>query len=67
MKLKEFIIPIIVFLVGLILTYLGALLKIIHFEIGFLTSNILLAIATFIKVVAVILVMIKLIIIYKNK
>lgn len=67
MKLKEFIIPIIVFLVGLILTYLGALLKIIHFEIGFLTSNILLAIATFIKVIAVILVMIKLIIIYKNK
>lgn len=67
MKLEQFLIPILVFLIGLALTYIGALLKIIHFEIGFVTGNFTLTIATFIKVFAIILVIIRLFIIYRTK
>ncbi len=67
MKLKQFILPLIIFLVGLAVTYIGALLKIIHFEIGILTGNLFITLATFIKVLAIIIAIIKLIIIYKGK
>lgn len=67
MKLKQFIIPIIIFLFGLGLTYVGALLKIIHFEIGFLTGNFMFAIATFLKVLAIVFIIIKLILFYIKK
>lgn len=67
MKFKQFIIPIIIFLIGLALTYIGALLKIIHFEIGLLTGNLLLSIATFFKVIAVVYAIIILIIFYIKK
>lgn len=66
MKLEKFIIPIIIFLIGLGLTYLGALLKIIHFEIGFLTGNLVLTIATGIKIFAIILTIIKFILIHRE-
>jgi hypothetical protein len=67
MKIKRFIIPLIIFLFGLGITYIGALLKIIHFEIGFLTGNILLSIATILKVIAVVYVIIMLIVFYNKK
>ncbi len=67
MELKKFIIPLIIFLLGLGLTYIGALLKIIHFEIGFFNGNALLSIATFLKVIAVVYVIIMLIVFYNKK
>ncbi len=67
MKFKPFIVPIIVFLIGWAITYIGALFKIIHFEIGLLTGNKLLIFATIIKVLAIIIAIIKLIILYKKK
>ncbi|GEM_PF-3170510 len=66
MKLKPFIIPIICFLIGMALTTIGALLKIIHFEIGAVTGNTLLSIATVFKLVAIIWAIAKLIQIYRT-
>ncbi|PWH81484.1 hypothetical protein DIS18_14475 [Algibacter marinivivus] len=64
MKFKQFVVPIVIFLIGLAATYIGALLKIIHFEIGFLTGNILITIATFLKVIAVVYTIIILVVFY---
>ncbi|WP_346882037.1 gliding motility protein GldL [uncultured Algibacter sp.] len=66
MKFKNFVIPLIIFLVGLILTYIGALFKIIHFQASFITGNLLISIATGLKVLAVILAIVKLIFIYRK-
>ena len=52
MTFKKFIFPIVILLLGFILISLGALLKIIHFEIGPLTGNLVLTIGTFFKVIA---------------
>ncbi|MEW4924831.1 hypothetical protein [Algibacter sp. 2305UL17-15] len=67
MTIKPFIIPIICFLIGMALTSIGALFKIIHFEIGSLTGNVLLSLATGFKLLAIILAIIKLLVIYKEK
>lgn len=52
---------IVLFVVGIIITTFGALLKIIHFEIGPLTGNFVLVIGIFIKISAAILFIFKLI------
>jgi hypothetical protein len=52
---------IILFLLGVIITIIGALFKIIHFEIGPITGNLILTIGMFIKVIAAILFIFKLI------
>ncbi len=67
MRLKPFIIPIVCFLIGMGLTSIGALFKIIHFELGFITGNVLLSTSTGFKLVAIILAITKLIDIYRNK
>ena len=67
MKAKQFVIPIILLLIGLAVISIGALLKIMHFEWGFLTGNFLLAVGTIIKVLALILVIIRLVFVYRNK
>ncbi len=66
MKLKPFIPPIICFLLGIGLSIIGALFKIIHFEIGFLTGNILLSISSGLKLIAIIWAIIKLFQVYRK-
>jgi hypothetical protein len=43
---------IILFVIGVIITIFGALLKILHFEIGPLTGNFILTIGMFTKIIA---------------
>lgn len=66
MKLKPFIFPIICFLLGMSFTIIGALFKIIHFEIGFLSGNILLSISTLFKLVAIVWAIVKLVEAYRE-
>lgn len=66
MKAKQFVIPIILLLIGLAVISIGVLLKIMHLEWGFITGNLLLAIGTIIKVLALILVIIRLVFVYRN-
>ncbi|WP_291119157.1 gliding motility protein GldL [Flavobacterium sp. UBA6135] len=51
---------IILFVIGVIITIFGALLKIIHFEIGPLTGNLILTIGMFTKIIAGIIFIVKL-------
>ncbi len=51
---------IIVFVLGLMLDIIGALFKIIHFEIGPFTGNVFLTIGAFIKLISIIMLLIKL-------
>jgi hypothetical protein len=48
------------FILGVIVTSIGALFKITHLEIGIFTGNLLLTIGVFIKVAAAVLFIIKL-------
>jgi hypothetical protein len=48
------------FVLGVIVTSIGALFKITHLEIGIFTGNLLITLGVFIKVVAAILFIIKL-------
>ncbi len=61
MKIRQFIIPIVTFLIGIIIATLGTLLKIIHFEMGLITGNLLITIGLVIKVIAVIWTIIRLV------
>ena len=49
------------FVLGLIVTSIGALFKITHLEIGIFTGNLLITLGVFIKVVAAILFIVKLV------
>lgn len=49
------------FVLGLIVTSIGALFKITHLEIGIFTGNLLIILGVFIKVVAAILLIVKLV------
>ena len=57
MKNKQIIV---LFILGFILTIFGSLLKIIHFEIGPLTGNLILTIGMFTKIIAGIIFIFKL-------
>jgi hypothetical protein len=57
---KKLILPIIIFLIGLSFALVGALLKILHFEFGFVTGNILLTVGAIIKVIAIVTAIVKL-------
>ncbi|WP_375237913.1 gliding motility protein GldL [Aurantibacter sp.] len=63
MKLKEFITPLIVLLIGIGLTILGATFKILHLQF----APQLLLVGTFIEFFAILLTIIKLIKIARNK
>jgi hypothetical protein len=58
---NKYIYIIIILLLGILLTVFGALLKIMHFEIGFFTGNIVLMIGMLLKVIALFLFIVKLI------
>jgi hypothetical protein len=55
---NKFLIAII--LLGIIITIFGSLLKISHFQLGIINGNLLLGIGMFIKVAAIILLIVKL-------
>ena len=52
MKFKQFALPLLIFLAGMIFTILGGLLKILHWEFGEINGAWLLTIGAIIKVVA---------------
>ncbi len=66
MKTKQFVIPIILLLIGLAVISIGALFKILHWEWDFITGDFLLVVGTLIKVLALTLVIIRLIFVYRN-
>lgn len=51
---------IVLFLIGLIIVIFGALLKIMHFELGFFTGNLVLFIGKTIEVIAILIFIVKL-------
>ena len=53
MKLKPFIIPIIIFLVGTSLSIIGGLFSILHWEIGPISGAFLLAIGSLVEVIGI--------------
>ncbi len=52
MKFKQFALPLLVFLVGMIFTIFGGLLKILHWDFGEINGALLLTIGAIIKVIA---------------
>ena len=54
MDFKALIWPMVVFLVGMIFTILGALLKILHWTIGPVNGGLLLAIGAVVKIIAIV-------------
>lgn len=61
---NKYIIAILIF--GIILTVFGALLKILHYEFGSITGNLVLTIGMFLKVIALFIFIIKIITNKKN-
>ncbi len=66
MKTKQFVIPIIMLLIGLAVISVGALFKVLQWEWDFITGDFLLVVGTLIKVLALILVIIRLVFVYRN-
>lgn len=66
MDLKKFKLPIILFLVGMVLITIGAMFKILHWDLGFIDATIFIAIGSLIEVVASIIAIVKLIVLYKK-
>ena len=66
MDLKKFKLPIILFLVGMVLITIGAMFKILHWDLGFIDATIFIAIGSLIEVVASIIAIVKLILLYKK-
>jgi uncharacterized membrane protein len=56
MTLRTFILPIVVFLLGIIFNIIGALFKILHWEYGPFTGGSLLSIGAGIEVLSVVLI-----------
>ena len=65
--LKRFIIPIVLFLIGIGFYILGALFKILHWGFGFLNAPNFLIIASLFQLLAISLAILKLLKIYKRK
>lgn len=63
---KKFIIPIVLFLVGISFYILGALFKILHWGYEFLNGATLLVIASVFQLLAIIIAISKLIKVYRN-
>ena len=53
MKLRQFIIPIIFFLVGTTFSIIGGLFSILHWEIGPINAGLLLAIGSIVEVIGI--------------
>jgi hypothetical protein len=58
MKLKSFIIPIIIFLIGTSFNIFGGLFKILHWGLGPLNPGLLLAIGSIVEVTAIAMVIV---------
>ncbi|PVW13104.1 hypothetical protein [Marixanthomonas spongiae] len=66
MNPKKFLLPIILFLVGMVLITMGAAFKILHWDLCFIDANIFIAIGSVVEVVASIIAIVKLVLIYKK-
>ena len=66
MQLKKFLLPIILFLVGMVLVTIGAAFKILHWDLGFIDATIFIAVGSVIEVVASIIAIVKLILMYRK-
>lgn len=66
MRFKNFIIPIIIFLIGIGFYILGVLFKILHWQISFLNGAIFIVIASFLQLFAIVISIIKLASAYKS-
>ncbi|MEM7087837.1 MAG: hypothetical protein AAF489_16770 [Bacteroidota bacterium] len=67
MKLKPFIIPIIIFLVGTSFSILGGLFKILHWSLGPINGGLLLAIGALLELTAIAVIIAVLLRIYFRK
>jgi hypothetical protein len=67
MKIKDFIIHLILFLIGVGFYIASALFKILHWGFGFLNGSVLLITASIIQLIAIVIAIIKLISIYKKE
>lgn len=56
MKLKPFIIPIIIFLVGTSFSIMGGLFRILHWELGTINGGFLLAIGSIVEVIGIVII-----------
>jgi len=56
MKLKSFIIPIIIFLVGTCFSIMGGLFRILQWELGPISSGFLLAIGSLVEVIGIVVI-----------
>lgn len=61
MGYRKFIFPLILFLIGIAFYIIASLFKILHWEIGFLNGSVLIIVASFLQLLAIIMVIIKLI------
>lgn len=54
MKFKSFILPLVLFLCGLIVRIIGALFKILHWELGPFNGGLLITIASLLQIIALV-------------
>ena len=64
MKFKAFIPAIVIFLIGIIFTIIGALFKVLHWELGHINGGYLLAIGSIVEVISVVIVILMLLVFY---
>jgi len=66
MDLKKFKLPIILFIIGMVLITMGAIVTMLHWDLGFIDATIFIAIGSVIEVAASIIAIVKLILMYKK-
>lgn len=66
MNIKNFIVPLLIFLIGAGFYIIGVLLKILHWQFGFVDGSLVLIIASFVQILAIIVAIYKLILLYKK-
>lgn len=64
--LKKFVVPLVLFLIGIAFYILGALLKVLHWGLGNFNGATLLIIASIIQFIAIVLAIVTLVKIYRN-
>ncbi|RFN60204.1 hypothetical protein [Marixanthomonas ophiurae] len=66
MDLKKFTLPIILFVIGMVLITLGAIVTMLHWDLGFIDATIFIAVGSVIEVAASIIAIVKLVLMYKK-
>lgn len=66
MDLKKFKLPIVLFVIGMVLITFGAIVTMLHWDLGFINATIFIAIGSVIEVAASIIAIVKLILMYRK-